>query len=509
MNINKASIEVNNLNNKLTPKTPNLNFNKNKTISSQTVQIDSTHNDKNSRSFNLKINSTANLVNNHELASKLEKINFNSNKNYLGSNVNKSYKNFKEINSALREKYDQIKDITEKNNNVDHLNDKTTNNKMDRYSTNYNNYKMIRPQKNFNFNYNKSYHNIKSELNKGNQNYKKSFDLDKQLKNLYVSQNQLIENNLNSKLFDDKMKNDKCCSSQFGKNLSNQSSYLAQKYMKDPDENVNYSSISKSPVLRNKEINDFNDNVNQSYNLNLLELNNKASKFSRNDKKNELSNLYLNTVNNPDNLGRMRVNNQHIQNKNNLTSYKSYNINDTNNLIVDTKNKQKNTNNKSLDSNLYKGIKQQSLTCANKGQKIIKYNLNNQSSEQMDKFLNFNQYNQMKKSLNVAAVLNNKSNSDLFNDLVVHSDSNKIINDCNNSKNPINENKKSHNVNKMSTLNLISNENCKSKKILININKKTANFKNNNFISQNKNTSINFLTETPSNKKVSKDSQFK
>lgn len=505
MSIFKSTKNGNSLNNNIVSKTSNLISNNNKTISSYTVQIDSTHKkiDKNSRSLNLNINSTANLVNNHQLASKLEKINDNPYNNYIGSNVVKSYKNFNEINSVFKEKNDHIKDKMGKN-NFNNQGNNQANQKMLKFSTNFNNYKMIRPHKNNVINFNKSSQIVKSQLNKGNQNYKQSFDLDKPLMNLHISQNQLIEKNLNCRLLDVKSDNDKglplknmkILNKQSNKHdkINYQSSYLGHKSFFDLDINIK-SSKSKSPLLKKQEIDNLNSKVNESYNINLAELNNKASKFSRNEKKNEFNNIYLNTINTPNNLGKPINTNQNNLNKNHLTCYTSYNLNENNAIFIDSNNKPK--NNKSIDSikNIYLGINQQSYTCVNKEQKQV--------------FPNFSEYNELRKQINMGGVFNNKSNPDLH-EMVVNSDSNKI-NDF--SKAQIKDYNKLQNVNKLSTLNLFSNENCKSKKNLINPNKKNDNSvinpNINYFISQNKNTSVNILSETPSNKKVFKDSKFK
>ncbi len=468
--------------------TPNFNMKNNKIIS-QTVHNDSTHKkiDKNSRSLNIKINSSANLVNNHELVSKLDKINLNTHNTCFVTNVNKSYKNFNEI-CILKEKYDQLKNKSE--NNAYNMHNKASKN-IYKFSTNYNNYKIIKPQKKNIINYNKSFQYIKSETNKGNLNHKKSYDFDKPLKNIHFSQNQqneIIENN-------------KGHSSLKGKNLNHQS-YKNEKFnnqwscnsgnkkFNDLDLNSN-SSVSKSPILTIQDINNLNNIENESSNFNFAELNNKP-KLSRNDKKNGISNLFLNTVNNPNYLGKINLPNQHNPNKN-----------DNNFIFMDSNSK---LNNKSVESikNLYLGINQHSLTCVNKDQKRIKYEANH-GEPQKERFLNSNQNKEIKKPINIVGFFNNKSNSDLFNELVIHSDSSKN----NNTKTPTNDYKKLQNVNKISTLNLYPNENCNSKKTLLNTNKRNENSNFSCLNSHHNHTSVNIISETHSSKKVLKESKFK
>lgn len=520
LSIFKTSNEMSCLKNNNICKTPNLDINNNKIISSQTVHVDSVHKniDKNSRSLNFKINSTANLINNNGLISKIDKINLNHHNSQLGSNIFKSYKNFNEINGNIKEKFDRMKDKAEKNVNINQVYNKA--NQQNKFTTNYNSYKMIRPEKRNLISYNKNSKDLKHEFNKYNQSYKKSFDLDKQLNNVNVSRNQLMEITSDHKILDNREANLKDHSIQNGKITNNRSNKLDKNKNQSSNQGYKYtteldiknnSSISKSPLLRIQDISDLNNNENESYNINLTELKNKSSKFSRNEKKNELSNLYLNTCNNSNNLAKINLTTQYNTYKHDLTCCDSYNMKENDVVFKDINNKIKNKNNKSIDlfRNFHIGFDQQNLTCMNKEQKIINYTTKNQGGEQKEKFFNYKPNNYSKKLINSSNVFNNnKSTSDIYNELMVYSDSNKN----NDPKALFNENNKPQNANKISTLNLISNDNCKSKKTLMKFDKRNdnsmVNLNMNSLVSQVKKPLFN-MSETSSKKKLSKDSKFK
>lgn len=508
-------LSANNQNNFKTP-ISNL-YNKN--INFKTVHDDSGHKnvENNLRNLNLKINSTANLINN--IPSKLDRTNnTNSQNNYLASNAIKSYKNFNEINANIQENYGLSKEKSEKKFLKDnHYQCKVSNQKLSQISSNFTNYKIIKPQKNNKINFIKKHSNITNNQEYRGIHPRRSFELDKPLANLHVSQNQLEQNDAKQKFLNKKTDLENELSSKIIKTSNNNEEFRKQELCNNKlhlltnynssefDKNL-YSSKSKSPVLKNRDNKSIMINANLASNFVLEEVNNNATKFSRNEKKNILHDITINTINNSNNLEKLNFLENHYLSKNNLSSYKTYNMVNS----MEGINKPKNSYNKSIDSikNLYLGISQQSLTCINKEQKKIKYE-GNVISVEVGKNANNSQSSQLKRQVNIDKKNVNKSISNSYNQNVLNSESNKIKD---NSSSQIIENNKFKNKTS-STVSLITNENYKAKRSLINLNKKNENYNlHNNFnhyILNGKNSSINLLSETPSNKKISKDSKFK